>query len=684
MKPKFHNVSPVAPFKEKRFNQLITTPQIFMKSRCLAFLFLPVLVFGQAAPAPAPAGNLIKNGRFEEFVAEDNLWDGVDNDGFLAGDSGATEGQGGSFGFSRSVDAILEGGNMGRIQMPISVQVADLNGDGLLDIMTVDCAGYFRVYFNSGTRTEPKFTQSETVPLFLGRFAWNMGLKICLADINHNNAPDLFIGNYLGQIIRIKNMGGSTSPNWPQLQSNHDVIWRDKDLVKDTRGALILKENIIDTTRDGQLWANLLAPAVYDWNNDGRVDILVGEGSYSANAIHLLLNQGSSSAPKFDEDHSEYLAYGDGREQLVPAVVDYNGDGFPDLLVGDRMGNINVYLSEGRWKKGVELKRQKDPISFGGLTSIGTTPVGTRCVAPTVADLNGDGLFDIIVGKPNGRIAVSYNIGTKTEPKFGPLVELKGEDLWKKGTVRRLSSIANGYPKPAEWTANFGYRQGNILGYVTTVSPAEDPNVGNTTSPYVLKFGYNPTFNKVFHKPEMILQSLVGISLKNEFQVPGNMRFDTFKQTGWNWYTADYAQMGVDSNYAILIQNIDTGVLKPSTNYKLSFKVKGNGVKKATATLCLGGWLIRDMSKPYTPANTTDNMVCEAVVQNVDFPVGSNWNAVTRTINFKFQKYKDLDNPEKWSGAGSKVEYRAVLDIRAALNPGDGVFYIDDVQLTPQ
>lgn len=647
-----------------------------MKFRCLVALFLPVLAVAQTAPM---GENLIKNGKFEQSIPDDNLWDGVDNDGFLAGDSGATEpAQWVPFGFSRYVDAILEGGGTGRLQMPISVQVADLNGDGLLDLMTVDCAGYFRVYFNSGTPKEPKFTQGEIVPLFLGRFAWNLGLKLCLADFNRSGAEDLVIGNYMGQIFRIKNTGGSTMPNWAQPKSNPDLLLKEKDVEKDARGNLLLKENLINTTTDGHLWANLLAPAVYDWNNDGRMDLLIGEGSYSANCVHLLLNQDSNSNPKFTEDAHEYLAYGDGREQLVPAVVDYNGDGLPDLLVGDRMGNINIYLSEGPWKKGLELKRQKDPVNFGGLASIGTGSAGARCVSVAVADLNGDGLFDIIVGKPNGRIAVSYNTGTKTEPKFGPLVDLKGEDVLKKGTVKRFSTEL----KTGQWTVNFGYRQGNILGCITTVTPQDDPSIAGTNSPSVLKFSYASSPNKTVRKAPMVLSSF-NLNAKNEYTPPGNQGFNgVTKRGGWNWTTADSVQMGVDSNYAIMMQNIDTDILKPNTNYKLSFKVRGSGIKKATVTLCFGGWLIRDTSKPVTAANTTDNMVCETVVQSMDFTAGPSWSTVSRTFNFKFQKYKELDTPEKWGGATSQIEYRGVLDIRAALAPGEGTLYIDDVQLT--
>ena len=53
--------------------------------------------------------------------------------------------------------------------MPISVSLADMNGDGLLDIVTMDVLGYLRIYFNSGTPQEPKFTHGELAGIFLTR-----------------------------------------------------------------------------------------------------------------------------------------------------------------------------------------------------------------------------------------------------------------------------------------------------------------------------------------------------------------------------------------------------------------------------------------------------------------------------------------------------------------------------------
>lgn len=619
-----------------------------MKLCCLALAFLPVLAFAQnPAPVATPAadGNYLQNGNFEKFIAQDNLWDGVDNGGFLCGFPGGAE-------------VVQEGGNVGRMPMAVSVQVADLNGDGLLDIMTADPLGYFRVYFNKGSKTEPKFDHAEYVPFFQRRltvrgFAWPTLPKISLVDFTRSGPMDLLIGDYLGQLYMIKNSGNRSVPEWRQPAK--------------------MEAALLPTAAEGRLWTNVLAPAAYDWNHDGKVDVIVGEGSYSANSVHLLLNEGSNAAPKFSEDARDYLAYGDGREQLVPAVVDYNGDGNPDLLVGDRMGNINVYLSQGPWKNGVELKRQDVPVSFGTATTISPGGAGAKCVSPAVADLNGDGLFDIILGEPNGRIAVSYNTGTPTAPKFGPLVEIKGVDVWKMDTVR----------KPAVWEISFGNLDGNFYGSSTVVSPEEDPQAAPTESKHVLKFEYLPSQNQIIRKPPVVFPGLKKLNELAGFG-PAFSTVPTLR-TVLHYMGLDWLSWHFDSNSILVRQRIETGLLKPNTNYKLTFKVKGHGIKEANVRFTLAGWLIKG-------GGGAQNMVNGMASQLVDFTVGPNWTPVSRSFNFKFEKDKgnpksdkdDLNSPDKWARSGGRAEYQGVLEIRGSAAPDAGLLYIDDVRLVPQ
>src|SRR5438067_544023 len=295
-------------------------------------LFFSVAGFSRGAVAQ----NLIQNGGFEQATAEDNVWDGVDSEGFLAG-------------WRRSLPAVSDNGTVKDVPMPVSVNFADINNDKLPDLVTADPCGYFRVYINSGTKDAPKFTHCEMVPLFLSRSAQpgartftdelgiaRFGTKLSLFDWGKRGVLDLIVGNYAGEILFVPNFGNATTPDWRQPRVIDDVLVR--------------------TAKGGQLWGNLFAPAVVDWDHDGRPDLLVGDGSYGVNAVYLLLNKGMGARPDFPEETRFVLAWGDGREQIVPTAADFKGDGQPDLIVGTRRGTLAVFPNSGSWKPGAELK----------------------------------------------------------------------------------------------------------------------------------------------------------------------------------------------------------------------------------------------------------------------------------------------------------------------------------------
>jgi hypothetical protein len=319
-----------------------------------------------ATPAPSapavidPTSGLVVNGDFTKTTPVDNLWDGVNFTGGLAGEV-------------RNAYALTEKGPPGSITLPVSVNFVDMNGDGLNDIVSADPAGTMRVYFNSGTKTEPKFTVAEVVPLYLSRPSkdevfdyWNgHGMaKISMYDWNKSGSVDLLFGNYAGDLLFIPNQGTKSSPYFPQPP--------------------VYARAIIPTSKKDHLWGNLFAPCVYDWNKDGKPDILMGEGSYSANSIHLLINEGASLGGKFTDESRYFLCFGDGREHLVPTVADWDGDGEGDVLVGDRTGAVTVHLRPKNWKLGDELPVAQY-VDFGGLAKLGVA------ITPTAVDYNGAG-----------------------------------------------------------------------------------------------------------------------------------------------------------------------------------------------------------------------------------------------------------------------------------------------------
>jgi len=146
-------------------------------------------------------------------------------------------------------------------------------------------------------------------------------------------------------------------------------------------------------------------PYLVDWNEDGKVDLLVGNGG---GYLHLFLNQGDGNfAPGV-------MVKAGGKDVDVgsrasPCVADWNEDGKKDLVMGNGSGEIFVYLNEGTNQQPAFGK----PLKVNG----GSLDVGSDS-SPDVVDWNGDGKKDLVIGNDKGEILVFLNQGTNHEPQF--------------------------------------------------------------------------------------------------------------------------------------------------------------------------------------------------------------------------------------------------------------------------
>ncbi len=210
-------------------------------------------------------------------------------------------------------------------------------------------------------------------------------------------------------------------------------------------------------------------PAVVDWNNDGKFDILVGQ---EYGTVCLLLNSGSPKEPKFDK--AETLMIGakplNGGMRADVAVADLNGDGKKDLICADEWAKINYFENVGtdaapRFEKSVTLKAKGPPIeyragaswredfdgdgqimyirhnNYGFIQLDGKDRQKTNLQAGgrefkvtdgklrfCVTDWNNDGKKDMLCGQENGTIYLLINTTNQEPPVFEKEVLLKDGD----------------------------------------------------------------------------------------------------------------------------------------------------------------------------------------------------------------------------------------------------------------
>ena len=199
-------------------------------------------------------------------------------------------------------------------------------------------------------------------------------------DIDADGDLDLIVGSKIdvsgdaGRLTVLRNVGARTTPSFKQEAT--------MKLVDDFH----------------------LAPALGDLDGDGDLDLLVGTWNKD---IRYFRNQGTSKEPKWVED--EALAIKPPRASLVsPVLADADGDADLDLFIGTATGAIVFYRNDGTAKsaKFVLVSERLGDLAPG------------RRSRPTLADLTGDGVPDLLVGRESGGAVFYRNAGTARAPRF--------------------------------------------------------------------------------------------------------------------------------------------------------------------------------------------------------------------------------------------------------------------------
>jgi hypothetical protein len=228
---------------------------------------------------------------------------------------------------------------------PESLAVADLNGDGILDLAVADRG----TYANNFTDSSVSILLGNGDGTFQPAVNYQAGSEpVCLAvaDFNGDGIPDLAVGN------------------------EHDTT------------VSILLGNGDGTFQAARSYATGYFPqslAVGDFNGDGVLDLaLVG------NSVSILLGNGDGSFQLFQS--SAGSIDGSPVSGFSVAVGDFNGDGVLDLTVATASANtqggiLAIFLGNGD----------------GSFRATQATIPGSDTASVAVGDFNGDGIPDLAV-----------------------------------------------------------------------------------------------------------------------------------------------------------------------------------------------------------------------------------------------------------------------------------------------
>jgi len=310
-----------------------------------------------------------------------------------------TEPRFGGLKFLDQVDPLLKSGALSR---PVAF---DWNGDGKLDLLAGNSAGYVQYFENTGTNATPVFEDrgylkagGQTIRVMAGPNGSVQGpaetkwgyTNISIADWDLDGKPDILMNDITGAVKWFRNIGTRQKPELAPAQFI-EVEWT---------GAVPKPEWVWWEPKGKQLvtqWRT--TPKVVDWDRDGLLDlVMMNHQGYLCLYRRQRKNGKLVLLPPekiFEEPGGRFLNLAGGRAgasgRRKIELVDWDGDGDLDLISDSADGPI-WYENTGS---------QQHPVMKPRGLILKTKFQGHNPTA-TAVDWNGDGKLDLIVGAEDG------------------------------------------------------------------------------------------------------------------------------------------------------------------------------------------------------------------------------------------------------------------------------------------
>ncbi|MBK9213862.1 MAG: T9SS type A sorting domain-containing protein [Saprospiraceae bacterium] len=258
----------------------------------------------------------------------------------------------------------------------------DINGDNLKDLIVANSyqiskndarSTQFYLFLNIGSEQNPIFNLIDSNFLNLKTTADQYFELVPFAgDINGDGDMDLIVGSGEGYLIFIENLSNNPKLFTPaNLQFKYQQIYAGRSS----------------------------APCMFDYNKDGKMDLIVGEKNGNVNYFE---NIGTRENPQFDPNpatspNSELWAnintraplYGSGFGQVN--IFKYNNE--PIIITANEAGKIQGYTLKDNIHTPVNLDH------------LGLPFVGEK-LRLSAADINGDGILELALGNNRGGVSL--------------------------------------------------------------------------------------------------------------------------------------------------------------------------------------------------------------------------------------------------------------------------------------
>ena len=240
---------------------------------------------------------------------------------------------------------------VGKVKSPEDAAFVDLDGNGASDVISSCEGGNKNIFIHWAPRDgkdylDPTAWKTEKLPATAGRQMWMYALPM---QIDGSHGPDFFVGS----------KGENGSIGWLQAPENP------RDLARWTFHKL-----------QGAGWVMSLIAA--DMNGDGRDDLLVSDRHGKTRGVFWLENPGPERAP----DPSAWKRHeigGRDRELKFITIGDLDQDGRDDVIASEKKSLVWFRLEDGAWAERVIPL----PPGVGGGKSV------------VVCDIDGDGQNDL-------------------------------------------------------------------------------------------------------------------------------------------------------------------------------------------------------------------------------------------------------------------------------------------------